>query len=286
MGCGRLPSPGPTANVGPTADVTQQLVVNGATRTYRLAVPSTYRRPRPTPLILLFHGSGSDALQASLYTGLPRRGAQAGFLVATPDAMHGQWELSTPGAHSADLEFVHDLITHLSASYCVDPARIYTAGFSQGSELAAIVGCASADRIAAIGLVAAEFLLRPCHPPLSVIAFHGTRDPLVPYDNGAVGASLPGVPVVGVEQNLADWAELNRCRADPVASKVTSTVTRQVWSPCVDGSKVVLYTVTGGGHAWPGTPYPLPASTFGPTTEEVDATGLVLQFFGVHQLRR
>src|ERR1700730_16596549 len=79
-GCGRAPQPGPTTHRGATGDVVQSLRVGGLTRTYRLAVPVGSRSSSPVPLILLFHGSGSDALEMSVYTRMPARGAQLGYL--------------------------------------------------------------------------------------------------------------------------------------------------------------------------------------------------------------
>ena len=286
-GCGRTPVPGPrdiaaaaiTAAAITTGDVPQSLPVGGISRTYRLAVPARYRPSSPTPLILLFHGSGSDALEASLYTQLPSRASHAGFLVASPDAEGKQWQISLPGARTNDLAFVAALITDLSARYCIDRSRVYAAGFSLGSEFSAIAACTGANRIAAIGLVAAEFLLRPCTGPVPVIAFHGTDDPLVPYYSGRTGASFPGVPVIGVEQNLINWARLDGCRPVATRARPASMVLRQTWAGCTRRAAVILYTVEGGGHAWPGSPITLPVGTFGRTTHQVDATALMIRFF-------
>jgi len=285
-GCGRVPVPGPTADAGATGDVVETLRVGDLTRSYRLAVPTGYRATSPTPLILLFHGSGSDALQTSIYTQMPKRAARLGFVVATPDAVSEQWQVSDPGAGTADLAFVHALIASLSNRFCVDRSRVYAAGISLGSEFAAIAGCTASDRIAAIGLVAAEYLLKPCTGPIPVIAFHGTADPLVPYQAGGVGVALPGVHVVGVEQNLAGWARLDGCDPVPRIIEDAPMVVRQSWVACRGGSAVVLYTVLGGGHTWPGSPIVLPVAADGPTTEKIDATGLMLDFFGHHRWSR
>jgi polyhydroxybutyrate depolymerase len=280
-GCGRTPVPGPGAVAATTAsgDVVQSLPVGGLIRSYRLAVPTRYHPSSPTPLILLFHGSGSDALETSIYTQLPSRASHAGFLVASPDAEAKQWQISLPGARTDDLAFVAALIAELSARYCVDRSRVYAAGISLGSEFSAIAACTSGNRIAAIGLVAAEFLLRPCTGPIPVIAFHGTDDPLVPYRSGRTGASFPGVPVIGVEQNLANWADLDGCRPVPAQVRPASMILRQTWAGCTHGTAVVLYTVEGGGHTWPGSPITLPVATFGPTTHQIDATALMIRFF-------
>jgi polyhydroxybutyrate depolymerase len=283
-GCGRTPDPVPTTSG--TGDVVQSLAVGGLTRSYRLAVPGRYRSTTPTPLILLFHGSGSNALQTSIYTRMPARAAREGFLVATPDAVGEQWQLSAPNAHTADLSFTSALIASLSASYCVDSARVYAAGISLGSEFSVIAACAVPRRLAAIGLVAAEFPLRPCTGPIPVIAFHGTADPLVPYANGGVGKSYPGVHLPGAEQNLAGWARLDGCQLGPQLRQVATAVMRRQWRACDGNSAVVLYSVLGGGHTWPGSPIVLPPAVFGPTTDQVDATGLMLSFFEQHPARR
>ena len=110
------------------------------------------------------------------------------------------------------------LESDLADRYCVDRHRVYAAGISLGSEFATIVACDPADHIAAVGLVAAEYLLRPCPGPVPVLAFHGTADPIVPYASGATGRSVPGIPVVGAVQNLEAWARLDRCRPDPAMS--------------------------------------------------------------------
>ncbi len=277
-GCGRAPDPGPTASAT-FGDVPQTLEVGGVTRTYRLAVPTGYHPHRPTPLILDFHGSGSDAVQQSAYSQLPSRGAAAGFLVATPDAVAGNWDLARPGTDSPDQRFVTALLADLGSRYCVARDHLYAAGISLGSQFAALMACTPADHLAAVGLVAAEYLIRPCPRPVPVLAFHGTADPIVPYADGAVGKSVPGVPVVGVQQNLAAWAALDRCAAAPRVDRPAPGVLRQRWIRCAPGTSVTLYTVEGGGHTWPGSPVVLSAAAFGPTTGAVSATTVMLRFF-------
>ena len=260
-------------------------MVGGTRRAYRLAVPARYRPDRPTPLILLFHGSGSNAIQQSAYSDLPDAAGRSGYLVATPDAVGGTWDLAAPGTQTADQGLVAALEADLGARYCVDRSRIYAAGISLGSEFSSIVACDPADHIAAIGLVAAEFLLRPCPGPIPVIAFHGTADPIVPYASGATGRFLPGVPVVGAVQNLEAWARLDGCRPQSAVDSPATRITRRLWTGCSADSSVVIYSVVGGGHTWPGSTLVLSAAAFGPTTRSIDATRLMLDFFGTHPRR-
>ena len=229
-----------------------------------------------------FHGSGSNAVQQSAYSQLPAEGAAAGYLVVTPDARAGTWDLAAPGTPTDDQRLIAAIESDLGRRYCVARSRIYASGISLGSEFATIVACDRSNHIAAIGLVAAEYLLRPCRGPVPVLAFHGTADPIVPYASGATGRSVPGVPVVGAVQNLQAWARLDRCRPAPVITMPAPGIVTRTWAGCSAGSSVILHTVTGGGHTWPGSPVVLSAAVFGPTAESVSASRLMLSFFGAH----
>jgi polyhydroxybutyrate depolymerase len=233
----------PAGAVAPGGERTETLVSGAVSGSYELSVPRAYRARRPSPLILLFYGFDSGPAQFSALTGLPARGATDGSLERT---------------------------------YCVDRSAVFAAGFSAGAAFTIVYSCARENQIAAIATVAVEFQLG-CTRPLSILAFHGTKDPLVPYQNGAIGLSLPGIKVRGTELNMGDWARLDHCRAQGRRLPVGSQVVEQRWSGCSRGTSVVLYTVLGGGHSWPGAD---PTKAIGLTTEQVSATSQVLSFFG------
>ena len=111
---------------------------------------------------------------------------------------------------------------------------------------------------------------------MPILAFHGTDDPLVPYRNGAIGLSLPGVKVRGTQLNMGDWARLDKCRPRAPRRSTGSQVTLQEWKGCAKGTSVVLYTIVGGGHSWPGAD---PQEAVGLTTQQVSATSHMLSFF-------
>jgi polyhydroxybutyrate depolymerase len=54
-------------------------------------------------------------------------------------------------------------------------------------------------------------------------------------------------------------------------------VRRWAYPGCADGREVVLYTIEGGGHTWPGGP-PVGRSV-GRVTRDLRATPLILDFF-------
>src|SRR3989449_4466532 len=64
----------------------------------------------------------------------------------------------------------------------------------------------------------------------------------------------------------ASWARRNRCGTNPVDSVVATDVTRLEYTKCADDAAVVLYTIKGGGHTWPGG-QPLPEWFVGGTRD-------------------
>jgi polyhydroxybutyrate depolymerase len=268
-GCGRLRSTGALA---PGSTETRALTSGTTTGSYQLTVPRSYRPGHPTPLILLFYGFGSDPSQFSTLTGLPARGSTDGYLVAVPHAQGTEWQFSGDGTDAA---FVSALVGHLDGTYCVDRRRVFATGFSAGAAFTIVYGCSHQGQIAAIATVAVDFQLG-CKRPIPVLAFHGTDDPLVPYQNGAIGLSLPGIKVRGTELNMADWARLDHCRSVSSTKRIGSQVVRQLWSGCTPGTSVELYSIIGGGHSWPGAD---PRRAIGLTTQQVSATKEILAFF-------
>ena len=116
-----------------------------------------------------------------------------------------------------------------------------------------------------------------------MIAFHGTADPVVPYRGGTSWVSPEAFPDVSTW--AAHWAERNRCAHTPVASAAAADVTRLEYPGCAGDAAVVLYTVWGGGHTWPGG-QPLPEWWLGATNRNIDATSLTWAFFRNYRLAR
>jgi polyhydroxybutyrate depolymerase len=91
---------------------------------------------------------------------------------------------------------------------------------------------------------------------------------------------FPSIPTF-----TANWARRNRCGAKPVESAIAADVSRLEYTGCVDDAAVVLYTIRGGGHTWPGGG-PMPEWFAGKTSHGVDATRQSWAFFRAHSLAR
>jgi polyhydroxybutyrate depolymerase len=266
------------------------IVSSGQKREYLLYVPRSYDRAKPTPLVISLHAAMNwPAFQMNI-SQWNRVADEQGFIVVYPAGtgtglktwfMEGR---RTP-SRMPDVRFISELIDTLKAAYNIDPARIYANGVSNGGGMAFVLSCTLSDRIAAIGMVAAAQSLPwswcTDQRPVPMIAFHGTSDSIVPYNGGKV--AIAPKPFPSVPAWTANWARRNQCGPNPVASVVAADVTRLEYTDCADDAAVVLYTIQGGGHTWPGGK-PIPEGLAGPTSKSIDASSLMWAFFREHPL--
>jgi polyhydroxybutyrate depolymerase len=277
------------APVEPGIDVPVVLRSGGRDRTYVVHVPASYDGSQAVPLVLVLHGSGGSAEIANRISGMSAKSDAAGFLAVYPQ---GTGTSATFNAGLCcgyafrrsidDVSFMRDVVADVSADYLVDAQRIYAAGMSNGAMMAHRLGCEMSDVLAAIAPVAGALEVE-CAPagPVSAIVFHGTADRIVPYAGGPAGTVPRGMdPEYDPVSTAVDvWATAGGCTG-ATDEQVSASVVRQVHTGCQAGYGVELYTVDGGGHAWPGGE-PGWAGGDVPTTEVV-ATDLIWDFFAAH----
>jgi polyhydroxybutyrate depolymerase len=266
-------------------DSTRTLESGGMTRSYLLHVPPDYDHTRPTPLVLSLHGFASNATQQEFFSKWDEIADEENFLVVYPqgDGMPPRWNggpsIFTRRNPVDDVGFIRDLIAQVSVDYCVDAARVYVNGLSNGGGMTHRLACELADVIAAVGTVAGAYPrdTDDCEParPISVMAFHGTDDPIVPYDGSAI------FPVV--EDWVAEWAVRDGCDAAPEIIAATGDASGVRYVNCDAGGEVIFYTIDGGGHTWPGG-NPIPEIIGGKTSEDISASATMWTFFQAHPL--
>lgn len=270
------------------------IVSSGERREYLLYLPDSYDRANPTPLVISMHALATWPAQQMNLSRWNRLADENGFIVVYPSGSRfpKMWHTTHPGAGlERDVKFISELIDTLRSAYNIDPARIYANGMSNGGGMAFVLSCTLSDRIAAVGMVSPAQALPSgwCADtrPVAMIAFHGTADPIVPYDGGPLGDPFnPVKPVFpAVRDFVTSWAERNRCAASPAQSTVAPDVTRLEYRNCAEGAAVVLYTLLGGGHSWPGGK-PLPEWWVGATNTSIDATSELWAFFLEHTLQQ
>ena len=267
------------------------LLSAGREREYLLHVPSSYDGATPTPLVISIHGAGLWPAGQKEISRWNELADEHGLIVVYPSGETGGgptiWNVNTGPGLAADVRFIADLIDTLRADYNIDPARIYANGLSNGGGMSFALSCTLSDRIAAVGTVGAAQTLPFdwCRDSTAVpvVAFHGTADPVTPYRGGPSWMSARGFP--SVTEWTAHWARRNQCGEAALDSIVAPDVVRREYKDCAQSAAVVLYTILGGGHTWPGGG-DLPEWILGRTSQSIDATREMWAFFSEHPLRR
>jgi polyhydroxybutyrate depolymerase len=280
----------PAARAG---DSPHTLEVGQANRHYLLHLPPGDVWSIPHPLLLMLHGTGSSAQRMPGQTGLDAAADERGLIVAYPDGT-GWWPLQETW-HTGrccgyalenrvqDVRFIRELIQALRAELDVDSTRIYVAGFSDGGMMTFRLACDLASDIAAVAVVAGRMPDVRCRParPVPVVAIGGNDDEELRDDHARYTHPGSYPYAFSMEASVAYWAGIDQCDAVPERTPV-GRHWEDRYRHCRDSSDVILYTVTGGRHAWPGGRRgwlfsPAPVGDF-------NATEVILDFLARHRL--
>jgi len=142
------------------------------------------------------------------------------------------------------------------------------------------LACEAADLFAAAAPVSGTLNYFDCQPavPIAILEFHGTADQSVPYDGGMGQKSLAQINFTSVSYSIDFWVKQNGCPASPQTS-TENGITHDVYAPCKQGAAVELYTIKGGGHAWPGGRTNINGDA---PDSRLNASELIWQFFAAH----
>jgi polyhydroxybutyrate depolymerase len=274
-----LPQACAPARSADPGDYVETLDADGERR-YFVHVPKAYAGDVPVPVVLAFSASAMPGPVFAGMSRLPHLADTEGFVLVVLEASDGaqqSWNTRASPDAAEDRGYANAVIDAVVGTYCVDDARIYAAGYSDGGGMTQDAACAMPERIAAVAVVASTYVSCTTETPL--LAFHGLADPLVPYEGGALAppadqaqASPP------VRRAVTEWARALGCDALATISRPSSEVELSTFKRCRRGDGVVLlYSVIGGGHTWPGSP-PL-VDAFGFSTRQLDASDEMWRFF-------
>ena len=266
-----------------------------------------YFPPKPQrglPVVLLFHGGGSNPELILWESGMREAAAKYGHILVTPygtalDPTKPRaltWNdgrlLDSGQPHPADdASFVDAMLDDLWETWHCDMRRVYLAGYSNGAQLCYRLAHEMPERIAAIGCVAGHRGPNelPAWPrltkPVNVMQFSGMKDTLAPYLGGAPSIDDAfQTTLKSVYGTTLRWHEHNLCQH--WNGSESARVRRDAWSMGTERSEVVLYTLKDGGHTWPGGSVgPSLAGVLGNVNRDVDASDEMFRFFLRHQLK-
>jgi polyhydroxybutyrate depolymerase len=301
---GTRPSKG--CDGGETAELTSERVdlrVGDVDRYFLVAAPE--QDEEPLPLVVDLHGLTEGADIHAAHSGLGDYGREQGFISVFP---HGtgepvRWNIAA-GADNPDLEYLDEVLETVGERRCVDLARVYATGLSNGAMMTSLLACERSATFAAVAPVGGITAPEPCDQEraLPVLTTHGTADPILLF-NGGVGdlssflgdsstagpgdttttTAAPDLEGAGYPETVSVWAQRNGC--DNFSdSEAGESVIHRVYD-CPRGAEVEFYIVDGGGHTWPGSEFSAGIESItGPTTFEIDWNELAWEFFQRYSL--
>lgn len=249
-------------------------------------------RPEPAradaPVMLMLHGNGGTGENQANLSSVGNLVATTGIWAVMPDALNGTWDDDPGNALGiGDVAFLSSVIEIMTSNFLADAERVYVAGMSNGAFMAERLACERSDLIAGAAVIAGTItgeLARSCSPasPRPILFVAGTADPIVPYDGSRLGLQ-------SAEAAFSAWLTWHNCLSsasttvalpDIAFDGTTVSLTRN--SACGSGGEVRLYTVNGGGHAWPGGWQYLPIPIIGRTSEDINATQEIWDFVSAY----
>jgi polyhydroxybutyrate depolymerase len=281
------------------ADSRHKICIDGMQRSYLVHLPPCYDPTQGNPLVLVLHGAASNANWVARASDMNRQADRSGFVAVYPNGTGCEpfltWNdgsrsgcLATPKID--DVKFIRCTLDQLMADLNIDPNRVFAVGFSSGAFMCYRLAADLSDRISAIAPIAGSLARAQELPsrPVSLMHFHGTCDPIVPFE-GPNLLTPRDIRFVSVQQAIETWRKHYGCSEKPSSVcyrdcvRDGTSVCTTVYGPGVDGAEVVLHKINGGGHTWPGKVSLLGGLTR--STREIPANELIWEFFEKHARR-
>lgn len=279
-------------------------------RTFRVHLPEFTDSKNPLPLVIALHGRGGNGASMVLLTksGFNTLSDRDGFIVVYPDGIDRNWndgrsdQKADDRPHRKNIDdtgYISALIDTMIFRYNADPKRIFITGMSNGAMMSYRLACELSHKIAAIAPVAGSIplmYLKKCRPeyPVSVLAINNIDDPVVPFHGGNVTGRPARTDlgrVISAGESADFWVKANKCVDLPFVSLESDNdpydetrVTKRVFPGGSGGTEVILYSIEGGGHTWPGGFQYLPLFMIGRTSRDFDACEVIWNFFRRHSL--
>lgn len=198
---------------------------------YNLRTPSNYNNTIAHPLIVVYAPAGTSANKSERFVHLTQAATQAGFIVAYAKNVR----LSVKS-----IEILASIPQDIQQKWCIDPARIYYTGHSDGGSIAnaqaflpSITNKPTAIAPSAAGMDTEGLKLYACPSPLPVMVFHNSGDSHF-KDYGKQAADW--------------WADCNQCSPELSAPDENGC---RAYTNCPSTAKTYYCEGPGGHSVWP-----------------------------------
>jgi poly(3-hydroxybutyrate) depolymerase len=146
-GCGKLAAHTGLFNLNTTDGM-------GTIRTFQVQVPADYSPTKAYALTFVFHGAGGNSAQSYSWGLQNVSGASEASIFVFPDGIAFKtygvgWDDRT---HGYDMPFFDNMVKNIEASYCINSARVFAAGFSWGGDFVTALTCNRGNVLRAVAI--------------------------------------------------------------------------------------------------------------------------------------
>lgn len=199
---------------------------------FSVRAPLNYNAGARHPLLMVYAPAGYHRFSAERYYSMTRAATAAGFVVAYADHVR---------LSQLAVEALGEVPAHVASRWCIDPARVYFAGHSDGGSISMGVSFMRKSVLPPAAIVASGAGIRgqdlanyQCPRSTQITLLHSTED-----------ERFPGFG----EEAIAWWAKCNACGARASAPDSDGCY---VYAGCTAATR---FCPTRGEHArWPAAP--------------------------------
>jgi len=198
---------------------------------YSVRTPSNYDPAFAHPLLMVYAAAGQSRFASERFTGFTAAATAAGFVIVYSD--HRRLSIKV-------LDDLATIPAAVTEKWCIDPARVFLAGHSDGGTAASAMAFRIDDGLEPAGIAASAAGLRredldayACPENLRVMILHNRDDELFP----------------GFGLEAADWWA--RCQRCDVAAGTIEADGCVDYGECAGDARVSYCEGDGGHRDWP-----------------------------------
>ena len=254
--------------------------------TYQVYIPSSYQAGTPVPMYVMLHGCTQTASSFASATGMNKFAEQEGFIVLyvqqsssnNMNSCFNWFETGDQKRGSGEPKDIYNIVTKVTSTYTVDENRIFVAGFSAGAYMAPVLGATYPDVYSGVlvnsgGAFKSATSMTSAFTVMSsgastasstigsnivsamgsykrvipCIVFQGTSDYTVGSKNGTQAAESWAYAMNKIDSTVKTTGTSTNGTSSGGAS-----FTRTAYTNGEGVEVVVLYMISGMGHAWSG----------------------------------
>ena len=263
----------------------KEIMVGDLTRKYIDYIPTSL--PDNSPVVLVFHGSGSSAsdFRRTMGPTLERMANEKKFILVYLSGFEGHFnDCRKKATYTAklknidDIAFTKAILNKLRAERNIKNSKIFALGYSNGGQMTYRLAIETPELVTGIIAISANlpasenmdcFVNESSEPSVAII--QGTNDPINPTMGGEVtiGGKDSRGKVLSTQESAEWFVSRYGIETSPESANLSQkrnlSARKEVWKS--KNSKILLILLEGAGHTIPQEYFPF-SMALGPTYQD------------------